>query len=297
MEFGRVSPEELDQIDFTLPPDKPETTTLLQKQKSKSKTNIFVGCAKWGRPDWVGKIYPKGTKAGDFLEHYARQFNCIELNATFYRMPTRNQTSGWKSKVGSDFKFCPKFTDQITHLKRLKEVSELTDRFLEGISGFGKNLGPLFLMLHPGMGPKTLETLEAFIQSLPKDIELYTELRHKDWFANPEAFQAVFSMLERNKSGSIITDASGRRDCVHMRLTTPSTFIRFVGNGLHPTDYSRCDVWVDRMKQWSDQGIKSIYFFMHQHEELHSPELCRYLIPKINEQLGTNIHVPEFVTN
>jgi uncharacterized protein YecE (DUF72 family) len=297
MEFGRVSPEELDQIDFTLPPDKPETTTLLQKQKSKSKTNIFVGCAKWGRPDWVGKIYPKGTKAGDFLEHYARQFNCIELNATFYRMPTRNQTSGWKSKVGSDFKFCPKFTDQITHLKRLKEVSELTDRFLEGISGFGKNLGPLFLMLHPGMGPKTLETLEAFILSLPKDIELYTELRHKDWFANPEAFQAVFSMLERNKSGSIITDASGRRDCVHMRLTTPSAFIRFVGNGLHPTDYSRCDVWVDRMKQWSDQGIKSIYFFMHQHEELHSPELCRYLIPKINEQLGTNIHVPEFVTN
>jgi uncharacterized protein YecE (DUF72 family) len=297
MEFGRVSPEELNQINFTLPPGRPETTTLLQKQKSKPKTNIFVGCAKWGRPDWVGKIYPKGTKAGDFLEHYARQFNCIELNATFYRMPTRKQTSGWKSKVGSDFKFCPKFTDQITHLKRLKEVSELTDRFLEGISGFGKNLGPLFLMLHPGMGPKTLETLEAFLQSLPKDIELYTELRHKDWFASPEASEAVFSMLERNKSGSIITDASGRRDCVHMRLTTPSAFIRFVGNGLHPTDYSRCESWVDRMKQWSDQGIKSIYFFMHQHEELHSPELCRYLIPKINEQLGTNIHVPEFVTN
>jgi uncharacterized protein YecE (DUF72 family) len=295
MEFGKVSPEDLSQIDFTLPPDHPGTTALLKKQNKKADTKVFVGCAKWGRPDWVGKIYPKKTKAGDFLEHYARQFNCIELNATFYRMPTRKQTSGWKSKVGDDFKFCPKFVDQITHIKRLKEVDELTDRFLEGISGFEKNLGPVFLMPHPGMGPKTLETLEAFIQSLPKDIELYTELRHKDWFGNPESFEAVFNMLERNHSGSIITDASGRRDCVHMRLTTPSAFIRFVGNGLHPTDYTRCEDWIHRMKAWADQGIDSMYFFMHQHEELHSPELCRYLIPKINAQLGTNIHVPQFV--
>lgn len=296
MEFGRVSPEELEKINFTLPPDHPATTALLRKQKKKTNTTVFVGCAKWGRPDWVGKIYPKGTKAGDFLEHYARQFNCIELNATFYRMPTRKQTSGWKSKVGDDFKFCPKFVDQITHIKRLKEVDELTDRFLDGISGFGKNLGPVFLMPHPGMGPKTLETVEAFIQSLPNDFELFVELRHKDWFADPEAFAAVFSMLQRNHTGSIITDASGRRDCLHMRLTTPSAFIRFVGNGLHPTDYTRCDDWIQRMKSWANQGIETMYFFMHQHEELHSPELCRYLIPKINEQLGTNIHLPEFVT-
>jgi uncharacterized protein YecE (DUF72 family) len=297
MEFGKVNQEDLNQINFTLPPDHPATTALLEKQKKKTNTNVFVGCAKWGRPDWVGKIYPKGTKAGDFLQHYARQFTCIELNATFYRMPTRKQTSGWKSKVGDNFKFCPKFVDQITHLKRLKEVDELTDRFLEGISGFGKNLGPVFLMPHPGMGPKTLETIEAFIQSLPKDIEVFVELRHKDCYVNPEAFDAVFSMLERNHAGSIITDSSGRRDCVHMRLTTPSAFIRFVGNGLHPTDYSRCNDWIQRMKSWADQGIETMYFFMHQHEELHSPELCRYLIPKINQQLGMNIHVPVFVVS
>ena len=103
-------------------------------------------------------------------------------------------------------------------------------------------------MPHPGMGPKTLDTTEAFIQSLPKDIELFVELRNPQWFLNPEAFNAVFSMLERNKTGSIITDASGRRDCVHMRLTTPTAFIRFVGNGLYPTDYTRVDDWVQRIK-------------------------------------------------
>lgn len=295
MDFGKVTSEELDAVDFTLPSDKPETTRILNAVNNKNRTKIFVGCAKWGRKDWVGKIYPPGTKEADFLSHYAKHFNCIELNATFYRMPTQAQTTGWKNKVGSGFMFCPKFTDQITHIKRLKDTKELVDRFLDGISGFKENLGPIFLMPHPGMGLKTLDTIEAFIKSLPEDVDLFVELRHKEWFENPEAFVNVFNMLERNKAGAIITDASGRRDCVHMRLTTPEAFIRFVGNGLHPTDYTRIDDWVQRIRQWMNEGIQKIYFFMHQHEELHSPELCKYLIEELNKHCGTSIPVPKFV--
>jgi uncharacterized protein YecE (DUF72 family) len=296
MEFGKVTPEALDGIQFTLPPDRAETTSLLARHKSgDKKTVIHVGCAKWGRKDWVGKIYPKGTKEADFLTHYARHFNCIELNATFYRMPTESQAAGWRAKVGKDFQFCPKFTDQITHIKRLKDAQQLTDRFLQGVAGFGENLGPVFLMPHPGMGPKTLETLEAFIQSLPQDIRLFVELRHPEWFENQEAFEKVFNMLELHKAGSIITDASGRRDCVHMRLTTPEAFIRFVGNGLHPTDYTRVDDWVQRIKKWMEEGIEKVYFFMHQHEELHSPELCKYVIQQLNKHCGTAIPEPVFV--
>lgn len=295
MEFGRVTSEELEKIDLTLPNDRPETTALLKASSPGTVPLIFTGCAKWGRKDWVGKIYPKGTKEGDFLSHYAKHFNCIELNATFYRMPTVSQTSGWQSKVGKDFMFCPKFVDQITHIRRLKDVKELTDRFLEGISGFRENLGPLFLMPHPGMGPKTQDTIEAFIQSLPSDIQLFAELRHAQWFADEEAFRSVFSMLEKNKVGAVITDASGRRDCVHMRLTTPEAFIRFVGNGLHPTDYTRIDAWVQRIRTWMQQGIQKVYFFMHQHEELHSPELIRYLIQQLNKHCGTSIPEPKFI--
>jgi uncharacterized protein YecE (DUF72 family) len=294
MDFGKVETD-LSDIDFTLPPDSPGTTALLEKQPRNSKPEILVGCAKWGRKDWVGKIYPAGTKEADFLSLYAKHFNCIELNATFYRIPTISQTSGWASKVGKDFKFSPKFTDQITHLRRLKDVKQLTDQFLEGISGFKDNLGPVFFMPHPGMGPKTLETMEAFIQSLPKDIDLFVELRNPQWFADKDAFNKVFSMLERNKTGSIITDASGRRDCVHMRLTTPVAFIRFVGNGLHPTDYTRVDDWVQRIKKWMESGIEKVYFFMHQHEEIHSPELCKYVIEQLNKHCGTTIPELQFV--
>jgi uncharacterized protein YecE (DUF72 family) len=295
MEFGKVSPEELELVDFKLPPDREETTRILKATGGKNKPQIYVGCAKWGRKDWVGKIYPKGTKEADFLGEYAKRFNCIELNATFYRMPTKSQTSGWKNKVGNDFMFCPKFTNTITHIRRLKGTDELVDRFLEGINGFKESLGPIFLMPHPGMGPKTAETIDTFIASLPDDVDLFVELRHDEWFEDKEAFQNIFSILEKHKAGAIITDASGRRDCVHMRLTTPEAFIRFVGNGLHPTDYTRIDDWVQRIKQWMDQGIEKVYFFMHQHEELHSPELCRYLIQQLNKHCGTKIREPEFV--
>jgi len=295
MDFGKVESEDLSQIDFSLPADRPETTRVLSVNKEKVQPQVFVGCAKWGRKDWVGKIYPPKTKEADFLKHYAHHFNCIELNATFYRMPTAAQTEGWKNKVTPGFKFCPKFTDQITHIKRLKDVREITDRFFEGISGFKETLGPLFLMPHPQMGPKTLDTLEAFIESMPKDVQLFVEQRHKDWFANQEAFDALFNMMEKHHSGAVITDASGRRDCVHMRLTTPEAFIRFVGNGLHPTDYTRIDDWVQRIKSWMARGIHKVYFFMHQHEELHSPELARYLIQQLNKHCGTSIPEPKFV--
>lgn len=293
MDFGKVDPSALDTINFTLPPDHPDTTVALKK--GKKKPTIHIGCAKWGRKDWVGKLYPPKTKEADYLSHYARHFNCIELNATFYRMPTVPQITTWKNKVGKDFKFCPKFVDQITHLRRLKNVKELTDQFLEAIAAFGNNLGPIFLMPHPQMGPKSLDTIQSFIESLPKDVKLFAELRHPEWFSKPEAYDAAFSVFKKLQTGSIITDASGRRDCVHMRLTTPEVFIRFVGNGLHPSDYTRIDDWVQRMKQWMEQGIEHIWFFMHQHEELHSPELCRYLIPEINKQCGTNIPEIQFI--
>ncbi len=210
-------------------------------------------------------------------------------------MPTKSQTSGWKSKVDDNFMFCPKFTNTITHIRRLKNTDELVDRFLEGINGFKESLGPIFLMPHPGMGPKTAETIDSFITALPDDVDLFVELRHEEWFSDTEAFQNIFNVFEKHQAGSIITDASGRRDCVHMRLTTPEAFIRFVGNGLHPTDYTRIDDWVLRIKQWMAAGIHKVYFFMHQHEELHSPELCRYLIQELNKHCGTAIPEPAFV--
>lgn len=293
MDFGKVSPEDLEQADFTLPPDKPETTKLLAKHK-KGKTEVYVGCAKWGRPDWVGKIYPPKTKEADFLEHYARHFNSIELNATFYRTPSVSQVKSWKEKVGKNFLFSPKFTNKISHFRRLKDAQEPTAWFLKGIMAFQENLGPVFLQLPPNFPPKNFDVLQFYLESLPREIQVFVELRSPKWYEGEE-FDKVFSMLESHAAGSIITDAAGRRDCVHMRLTRPEAFIRFVGNGLHPSDYTRIDDWVRRIKSWMDQGIQKVYFFMHQHVELQSPELGKYAIQQLNIHCGTSIPEPKFM--
>ena len=291
MEFGKVTDAELKQIDFTLPPDPPGTKEVLKK--GKGKTKFYIGCAKWGRKDWVGKLDPVGTKEKDFLEYYAKLFNCIEFNATFYKSPTADQVVKWKEKVPKDFLFCPKFPQTITHLKRLKNVNKELDEYLSAITEFKKNLGPIFLLPNPQMAPKALENITGFMEDFPKDIDLFLELRHADWYTDKYGFnQELFEFLKKKKRGTIITDAAGRRDCVHMHLSTPECFIRFVGNSLHETDYQRIDDWVKRIKKWMKDGLETCYFFMHQHEELHSPELIKYFIEQLNKHAGTDIPIP-----
>ena len=97
--------------------------------------------------------------------------------------------------------------------------------------------------------------------------------------------------------GIVITDTAGRRDCAHMNLTIPKAFIRYVGNSLHPSDYTRTDVWVDRMKYWLDKGLEELYFFMHMHDEATSPELTVYLVDKMNDVCELNLQKPKFINN
>lgn len=294
MEFGKVTDDELKHIDFKLPPDPAVTKEVLAK--GKGNTRFYIGCAKWGRKDWVGKLYPKGTKEKDFLEYYARLFNCIEFNATFYKSPSPDQVLKWKTKVPKDFIFCPKFPQTVTHLKRLKNTDVEVGAFLEAIHEFKKNLGPIFLMPNPQVSPKQLESIEQFIEHFPKDVAMFLELRHPDWYSQQEGYNMeLFDFLRKKKRGTIITDAAGRRDCVHMHLSTPECFIRFVGNSLHPTDYTRIDDWVKRIKKWMNAGLETCYFFMHQHEELHSPELIKYLIEQLNKYCGTKLNAPEML--
>lgn len=292
MDFGKLPEKELLQIDFTLPPDPPGNNEVLKK--GKGKTKFYIGCAKWGRKDWIGKLYPPGTKEKDFLHYYATQFNSIEFNGFFYNVQSREQVQKWVSAVPEGFLFCPKFTQSITHLRRLKNAKNEVDTFLNVVDAFGKHLGPVFLMPHPQMGVKHLHTIEEFISGLPNDLDLFLELRNEEWYAGKQGYNPeLYSFLRQQKRGAVITDAAGRRDCVHMHLSKPECFIRFVGNALHATDYTRIDDWVQRIKQWMGAGLETCYFFMHQHEELHSPELIKYFIEQMNKHCGTKIPLPE----
>lgn len=297
MEFGRVTDEELLRVDFTLPADPQITLDTLAAAKNDVSLQVHVGCAKWGRKEWVGKIYPPKTKDANFLDEYVKHFDCIELNATFYNVYGPDTIAKWKAKADSNpgFKFCPKFSQSISHIRRLKNAEDITTTYYEGVLAFGDKLGPLFLQLSDNYTPKSFSELKAYLEQLPKDLPVFVELRHKDWFAVAENRDLVFNLFRDLNIGSIITDASGRRDVVHMALPTPHAFIRFVGNSMHPTDYARVDEWVERIKSWKEQGLKSVWFFMHQHDERYSPELADYVVEELNKALGTQLMRPTFI--
>jgi uncharacterized protein YecE (DUF72 family) len=293
MDFGKV--ENLDEVDFTLPDDHPDTEKLFKslKKSKKQKQEVYVGCAKWGIKEWVGKLYSPKTKDKDFRVNYLKQFNCIELNPTHYRIPSATMINEWKTGADKDFRFCPKFYQGISHFARLKNCERLTEEFYKSIENFENNLGTCFLQLPPNYPPKNFSDLEKYLVNLPKKTEVCLELRHKEWFSNQKISDELYEMLKKNKIGFVITDAAGRRNVIHMRLSTPTAFIRFVGNSLHPTDYTRIDDWALRIKHWLESGIEKVYFIMHMHDEINSPELCAYTIKQINKHCGLNLKGPE----
>ena len=295
MEFGRVEENELNNIDFSLPPEPGFNKKILNGQPA-GDAKIYVGCAKWGRLEWVGKIYPRKTKEKNFLQQYVEQFNCIELNTTHYKIIGAKGIGKWKEKAkGKDFKFCPKMYQGVTHKGSLKGKEFLTKEFLRGVQAFEEHLGPIFVQVSDTFTPNRKDELFRFMLSLPKELQFFLEVRHPAWFSKENIREEYFEFLFENNIGAVITDTAGRRECAHMYLTTPKAFIRFVGNSLHSTDYARSDVWVQRMKYWLDHGVKELYFFMHMHDEATSPELTDYLVEKLNQVCGLNLVRPNFI--
>lgn len=295
MDFGKVSPAELKTIDLNLPDDLEKNRNILNEKKVISP-KIYIGCAKWGRTEWIGKIYPEGTKEAKFLEHYVEHYNSIELNATHYKTYPPSSIKNWADKAeGKNFVFCPKVPQTISHYSSFVEIEDKTNAFLEGIFALGKHLGPVFLQVSDKFSPKRKENLFNYLGSLPKDIQFFLEVRNPEWFSKEESEKLVNTLSKLNV-GYIITDTAGRRDCVHMYLTIPKAFVRFVGNSLDDSDYTRIDMWVNRIKFWLNNGLEELYFFMHMHDETYSPELSSYLIDRLNATCGLSLKNPLFIS-
>lgn len=291
MKFGKVAQPEL--IDFSLPKTHPKTKELLASFEKNATPNVFVGCAKWNKADLKG-FYPRGTK--DELAYYSKQFNSIELNATFYRQFPDSQFEKWKTKTPDNFKFFPKLGQEISHWKRLQGVQDAVNVYLDNASHLQEKLGTIFLQLHANFGLKNFERLENFVVSWPKGIPLAIEVRHPDWFDDATVFNEFTHLFEENNIANVLVDTAGRRDMMHMRLTNNEAFVRYVGAN-HASDYTRLDDWVVRLKEWSNLGLNNIHFFIHQNLEVESPLLAAYFIKKLNNELGVDLKIPNEENN
>ncbi len=292
MKFGKVDHPE--RIDFSFPADHPDTEVILGKYKNDDPVNVFVGCAKWNRQD-LKNFYPRGTK--DELQYYSSQFNSIELNATFYRIFPGEQYEKWYDKTPADFKFFPKVSQDISHLRRLNDaVYPIVDRYLDVTSNLKDKLGTIFLQMHGNFGPKNWDRVVRFVEYWPKEFPLAMEFRHTDWFNDEKVSNELYHLLEENNIANILVDTAGRRDIMHMRLTNNEAFVRYVGAN-HESDYTRLDDWVDRLTDWKEKGLRHIHFFVHQNMELESPLLSARFIAKLNKKLGCDLQIPKTLHN
>lgn len=281
MEYGRITATDLEKADTRLPPDAAGNDAVLQK--GRGSTKFYMGTPKWGRKEWIGTLYPKGTKDAQFLEQYLKHYNSIEFNATHYKTFTPDEIEKWSVKAaGKNFKFCPKVTNSISHYSGFDNVEGLTNTFLEGISAFGNLLGPVFLQISEKYNPKQREKLFRYLKMLPAYPCFFLEVRHPEWFTDPVIRRELFDMLRQARIGAVITDTLPHREVIHMSLTIPKVFIRFTCQGDHHSDISRIDDWVKRIKEWQVKGLEECYFFVHVLNEGLSPEITRYVSQQFN---------------
>ena len=296
MDFCHLPDDELAATDFNLATDSPFTLKTLQSSRTSDTFNIHVGLSKWQHKGWTGKLFPRGMDPKDYLAAYAENFNTIEFNATFYNIYSREELNKWNGQVQAQFNFtfCPKFPQTISHIRRLKNAKDATDKFYEGLKSMAGHLGPAFIQLGDNFSYKSFDDLKSYVDSLPKEPKVFMEVRHKEWFTEPNRSK-LFSSLREAGIGTVITDAAGRRDCVHMELTSPEVMIRFVANSRHPTDYTRLDSWVARLKDWKANGLSSAWFFIHSYDENYAPEIAAYFINELNAKLGLALKVPQLL--
>jgi uncharacterized protein YecE (DUF72 family) len=149
--------------------------------------NLYVGTVSWAKQDWLGSFYPENLKPAEFLETYSRSFRTVEIDATFYRIPSRSMVDGWRDRTPKGFIFAAKVPRVITQIKVLNNCQSEFSLFLKNMESLREKLGPLLLQF-PYFNKNTFASrgqfdkiLRPFLNSLPKEFRFAVEIRNKNW--------------------------------------------------------------------------------------------------------------------
>ena len=218
---------------------------------------VRIGCSGWNYKDWRGREYPPGVPPRRWLAHYARGFDTVEVNSTFYRLPRPGAVATWVADTPPGFVFAVKASRYLTHVKRLADMGRGVERLYEGIAPLvasGK-LGPVLWQL-PENFHRDDDRLGAALERLPPGRHCF-EFRHAGWFAEP-----VYDLLRRHGVALVYGD-DPRRPFQALELTADWTFIRFHrGRRGRRGNYSETELreWAARIRDLRDTVEVSAYF-------------------------------------
>jgi uncharacterized protein YecE (DUF72 family) len=216
---------------------------------------VRIGCSGWNYKHWREVVYPKGLPPRRWLEHYAGLFDTVEVNTTFYRLPTVKAVAGWVEQSPPDFLFAVKASRFLTHLKRLTDMGEPVRRFYERIEPLVRSpkLGPVLWQLPPNF-PRSDERLASALAQLPPGRHAF-EFRHPSWFVDE-----TYDALRRARVALVIGD-DPRRPFQTRELTADFTFLRFHhGGGDGNYSHQQLGAWARRIEEWREQVDVYAYF-------------------------------------
>jgi len=169
----------------------------------RSKRKFHIGCSGWSYDAWVEKFYPADLKQGEWLAYYAKHFNTVEVNMSFYRFPFKNMLSGWYRKTPKGFLFTLKANRLITHIKKLKGTEKLLGSFYSLADLLKDKLACILFQMPPSLRKdKHMKTLESFLKTLSPDHNNVIEFRHKGWFC-----KEVYDLLSSHNAAFCIVSA------------------------------------------------------------------------------------------
>jgi len=224
-------------------------------------TQYYIGTSGWHYEHWQNRFYPKKLTKVEWLQFYASNFTTVELNNTFYRLPSEATFTTWHDSSPPDFVFAVKVSRFITHIKRLKNCEEAVDKFISRAKILGRKLGPLLYQLPPNMH-RNDKVLESFLSALPQGMKHVFEFRHESWLDNE-----VFDMLQRHNASFCVFDLPFM-SCP-LIATSDFAYIRFHGSlYLYSSCYSDEELvdWAKRLANLA-ANMKTIYIYFNNDAE------------------------------
>jgi uncharacterized protein YecE (DUF72 family) len=214
---------------------------------------IYVGCSGWSYSSWKGPFYPIDLDNSEWLNYYSHVFDFVEIDSSFYRIPTAFTVKNWLKRTPDNFRFTAKFPKVITHDKRLKNVENELEIFFSQIDPLQDKTSALLIQLPPSLGiVEGLEALREFVPELDNRFRYAVEVRNNSWFQD-----LAYSFFANNNICMVWSQLAGLR--TPPVITTDFLYVRFIGDRrIGEEDFGR--IQIDRiaeMQYWSDK-VKQI---------------------------------------
>lgn len=221
-----------------------------------AEKKIFIGTSGWHYKHWIGTFYPKETKANEQLAYFLKYFDTVEINNSFYRLPTPETFDTWKRSVPDNFLFSVKASRFITHMKKLKDPVLSTEKFFNNVNFLGEKLGPILFQLPPSW-QLDYQRLEEFMSHIPAGYQYTFEFRNETWYN-----EKIYDLLKKYNCAFCIYEID--RHLSPFLTTADFIYIRLHGpGGKYEGSYSdeTLSEWSDKCLKWKAEGKKVYIYF------------------------------------